>query len=76
MTEQNKEDIALREAKIRFIAAVVEASPAKMIEKKPFYATGLALIAGIAAALSGRKILRLGIPGISLFLSIYKRLVG
>lgn len=76
MTPQTKEDIALCEAKKKFIAAVVEASPSRIIERKPFSAAGSALIAGIAAALSGKKIMKLGIPGISLISSIYRRLAG
>lgn len=70
----NKEDIALRDAKAKFRAAMQAADPQNIVRKRPIPTIAAALAGGVALTAVGSGLIRNFSPAAMLLSSIIRKL--
>ena len=72
----SKEDLALIEAKAKFVSAMREADPKNYVRRKPIPTMAVALLSGVALTAVGNKLIRNVSPAAMLLSSVIKKITA
>ena len=70
----SKEDLALMEAKAKFLSAMCAADPKNYVRRKPIHTIAAALLSGVAVTAVGNKLIRNFSPAAMLLSSVIKKI--